>query len=1236
MQALLRSITGRQPPRAPVPHRGALILALGFFALMAQTLLIRAFLTVFEGHELAIGCFFGSWFLWVAVGAGLGRWVSGWFSDPLLMRTFALLALLYLPAYAIEYVLITSARSLIHVTSFEVFPFGSMVVLSLVANASVSLVTGFLFTLACRWWAPATTVTSTETTVDPAAAIANPLPAARVFVLETLGATAGGVAVTVLLANGMLPFHIVLAGAVVLCVAVSLAWPVRPWLRALPTLLGLGLLLSPIGNVWTTYDATRQWSRLLPGEAYRGRFATAQADYLYGEHEGQFEVVSAGGVCESIPDRAHGVEVAALGLSQCPQARRVLVIGPGSLSVALALAELPDLESITWLHPDPDYPGALTRVLPRTYRERLARLTIPAVDIRQALDQPGPRSDLAILHLPDVTTLVQNRCFALGFLRELKKHLAPDAVVALRVAGSANYPGPEQSLLGASAVATLHSLWPHVALKPGEESWLFASGRDQVLESPARLRDRWAAIPGAAALFPPDALVSLYPPDRIALQRQKYHETMAAAGGTKALVNTDDRPLALLFTLLLTLRQGGFTGLSSALPVVLQGGAWIVAALLGLYALLRLVYVIQAGPSRSSGAVHARDPRVFDGVVLVLATGLAGMSLSIVLMFSFQARFGTLFLHVGLVSALFMLGAFGGSLFAERFLRRSAREPRALLPLVLSSHLLFLAMVATLWPATGSRLVYAALFGLAGVFTGVYFPLAALRLRRAGWSNAGTGATLEALDHLGAAAGAMLTGLFLLPVLGTSTTIGLLGGLVAVNLVPAVFPGRMAAGATQGDRALRPLGYVLFGVGVWMLVTMNLVAHLRHQETDRQLEDIARSLLESDEIVLQEVHMPDGRTVPCVKGPDRSPTPKQGSSDEPDDDQGRNAFVFSSADLAPDVRGYQGPITLAVRMDSRGVLQDYAILHSRETPAYLAMVQPLRARLLGRSVLESGPWQGVDVVSGATLTSRAIVATLRQSGRAFAKHGLGLPVDTPRAAPTVPVVEGNVLWLAGFLLVAAVLRFRPGRWTRRSFLLLSLVILGFGLNLQFSTQHVFSLLDLGWPEVTASATFALVVGVPVLTLLIGNVYCGYVCPFGALQELAGELRPRRWVTDPTRTVWRYGRFVKYVLLFWLVALFALTHDFRVLSPDPLITVFGTGRTTTAIFWAGVVVVLSIPFRRFWCRNLCPAGAFLALLGRVRILRPLSPEPRIGSCDLGVRTRRELDCLRCDRCRHDPA
>lgn len=200
-------------------------------------------------------------------------------------------------------------------------------------------------------------------------------------------------------------------------------------------------------------------------------------------------------------------------------------------------------------------------------------------------------------------------------------------------------------------------------------------------------------------------------------------------------------------------------------------------------------------------------------------------------------------------------------------------------------------------------------------------------------------------------------------------------------------------------------------------------------------------------------------------------------------------------------------------------------------------------------------------------------------------------------------------------------------------LLATLVLTGFVWNLQYGSQQVIAILSGNLPGDWLSGSFFLVLVVPVAVMFFGNVYCGAVCPFGALQELVGDLRPPALETEPAKGVWRYGRTVKYVLLALLVILFGLTRDDGVLLADPLLTVFSPLRDWWVVWFALGLVVLSFFYRRFWCRNLCPAGAFLALLGGVRILRRLLPRTSPGRCDLGVRTVGELDCLFCDRCRH---
>ena len=1194
------------------PLRSALVLGLGFFALVAQTLLFRDFLTAFEGSELGVGSFFGSWLLWVGLGAVVGRVAARRLAG--MTRRFELTVLLYIPAFLLQHYLITQARGLGGVSAYEVYPFGRMAAVSMIANAPVSLVTGLLFTLACRWWERE-----------------QALPPARVYMVEALGSFLGGIVVTLLLASAVTAESVACYAALVLVAASTIGWLAadksersRASGGVLLLLLAALSMIGPSGfsDWWSRRNDRSRWGRLLQPEEFRGSFTTAQAKYLYGQRGGQFVVMSWGGVSETLPNTEHASEVIALGLSQHPTAQNVLVVGTDSLGICLRLGELPQVRDVVWLHPDPEYPPALLRVLPSTTRAAAERLQVPGEEVRKYLRSHRRRFDLILLNLPDPTTLVLNRYWTGEFFGIVKQALADGGVVCTRVTGAANFMGDERAFLGSSALATLESAFHDVVLKPGEESWLIASDGASLTTAPAELRDRFAGIEGAARLYPPAGLMSLYVPERIQFQLDKYGEA-AASVPSSLLVNRDERPVSLFFSLLLALRRTTLLSLARHVPILWSAGIWIAACPVVVYGLLRLVYMLAPRGGRATPE-SITAAKAFDGRALVFATGLAGMALSIVLMFRYQARFGSLFLDIGLISSLFMFGSFAGSLLSERLVsRRHGRRP-LLLPACLLLNLALLALV-TVVPEDGPRAAYAILFAGSGMFVGLYFPIAAERLRAAGQSAAPAGASLEMLDHWGGAAGALLSGWLLLPLLGTSLTLCVLALLVGVNLVPLAVLARAAQLPPEADwfdRLVRPAGYTLLGAAASVLAASHMVAAAQAEQEGQRVYEAALIMTGSDSLEPAAAAQEGGGTLRYWIVPDST-----------DADGG---YVFSTESLAGGVSGYGGPIVMAVYVSRDGTLRDLRIVRSRETPAYVESLRDWLKELPGRNVFRPADMEGVDAVTGATMTSEAILGSLQQAGPNFALAALGIDVEAAAPtlrAPTSHRLDRQFVCLAVLLGVAVALRYVPQVWVRRGMLLATLMITGFLWNLQYSSQQVMGILSLNLPGNWLSGSFFLILVVPIAVMLVGNVYCGYVCPFGALQELVGDLRPRKLDMAPKKDTWRYGRAAKYVLLALVVVLFGLTRDYRVLSADPLVTVFSSLWDRWALWLASGLVVLSFFFRRFWCRSLCPAGAFLALLGGVGILKRLMPHPGPARCDLGVRTAGELDCLFCDRCRH---
>lgn len=180
-----------------------------------------------------------------------------------------------------------------------------------------------------------------------------------------------------------------------------------------------------------------------------------------------------------------------------------------------------------------------------------------------------------------------------------------------------------------------------------------------------------------------------------------------------------------------------------------------------------------------------------------------------------------------------------------------------------------------------------------------------------------------------------------------------------------------------------------------------------------------------------------------------------------------------------------------------------------------------------------------------------------------------------------------------------------------------------------------------------------------LTMVLGRVFCGWVCPLGTLNNLAGSLR--RWrITDKPKGWFR----VKYYLLIALLAtsVFSLqlagifdplSLTVRSLSLgiypafnysvngilDALYKVDAKGLTSFAdmasaaaqktilafkqpYFQQGAfmsllflgILFLNLVERRFWCRYLCPLGAFLGLASRWALLKRSTAES-CSSCTL---------------------
>jgi ferredoxin len=161
------------------------------------------------------------------------------------------------------------------------------------------------------------------------------------------------------------------------------------------------------------------------------------------------------------------------------------------------------------------------------------------------------------------------------------------------------------------------------------------------------------------------------------------------------------------------------------------------------------------------------------------------------------------------------------------------------------------------------------------------------------------------------------------------------------------------------------------------------------------------------------------------------------------------------------------------------------------------------------------------------------------------------------------------------------------------------------------------------------AGFFIFAGIIIMSLVAGKSFCSWVCPVGFLSEYAGEFGGvvfRKKIAMP-KVLDIPLRAVKYLLLgFFAVSVLTMSvNELRVFLYSDYNTIadiklyeFFRNITPFAFYTLLALFALSLVFRNFWCRYLCPYGALLGLTG---LLSPNKITRNKKTC---------IDCSLCDK------
>lgn len=426
------------------------------------------------------------------------------------------------------------------------------------------------------------------------------------------------------------------------------------------------------------------------------------------------------------------------------------------------------------------------------------------------------------------------------------------------------------------------------------------------------------------------------------------------------------------------------------------------------------------------------------------------------------------------------------------------------------------------------------------------------------------------------------------------------------------------------------------------------------------------------------------------------------SLDEDDEEEVLYGYVFNTADVPPNLRGYAGTIDTLVGLKLDGTITGIKVLRYSEPMKRIIgdfLNWPgVQEQFTGKKITD--PFRvGVDVdgVTSATITIRALARDIRKEALLVTKAYINPPsrisepekkpandqqkavLGTPTPAPedslneialvladiefTLADIEYSLTEMQGestldllvdqaprievfgllllFLIsiYAFVRKSASMRWITLGY---TVVFLGFRDGTFLSISQITNSIDVGPSLFTNDLVLLLVVVFTIATTLLwGRVFCGFVCPFGAVQTLLARIVPTRFQREIPRVIHDRAVYIKYALLVVLLGLAISPNDLMIYQYiEPFGTIFYL--STSAVLWIILVGILaaSAIVPQFYCRYACPLGAALGIASLLTLFR-IKRVQQCGLCNLceqscptgAIRgTKIEFrECTRCNIC-----
>ena len=720
------------------------LLLIGIVSILGQVIILRELSVAFYGIELIYILTIGIWLLWTGIGALIGR-KSRRHGPGLIVLLFILMGI----TLPLDMAFIRGSRVLFGGVRGAYLPFIQQLIIISLALLPICLNFGILFQKAAKLY-----VRNHSRTL------------ASAYAIESAGGVIGGLLSTLFLKFGVQNLNIALICAIF---AFSAAFVYQDRRRQHIVRLTAALF------IFTLVMASLQSSnidRWMTGWNHPNLLDSRDTPY------GRITVRSLHDQLSIFENDALNFETegttaeefAHLSALHHDDPKRILLLGGGIEGLIRELLKYSP-QQIDYVELNSRMLNMLQQHIPSDIRNSLTAENVRVItaDPRRYIED-CESYDLIISAMPEPTSGQTNRFYTREFFKGCAAKLNPGGILTFRLRASENLWTPQLKLRTVSIFRALKTEFSHATVLPGVTNIIIASN-EPLQTDPVFLGDRLARLGISTKLIIPEYIRYLYSNDR-------FHEVKEIIETTFAPVNSDDLPICYQYAVVIWLSQfypqlafhdmnlSGANGKSSYISLGILFSIIILT-----FILLRWRFWIRR-------------------IVLVGVAGFIGMVMETLLILHYQTKSGILYQDIGLLLTAFMLGLTTGAYLTNRWIRPaslSASPPSSknrwrqgallVVGFCLINALIMLTLKA---PMMSSLIVIAIMLVLTGAFVAAVFAYASLdRIS----DQVSVISPLYAADLIGGCLGGLAGVLFLVPMIGLSSTAGLISGFAVVCLL---------------------------------------------------------------------------------------------------------------------------------------------------------------------------------------------------------------------------------------------------------------------------------------------------------------------------------------------------------------------------------------------------------------------------------------------------------------------